>query len=189
MIKPRDKTFYIIVAVDSAGGIGKDGTIPWRLPDEMAHFKKITTAASMFKRNAVIMGRKTWESIPEKFRPLADRLNIVLSRNEGYKPGVGAMTACLLDDALDYCYSRTDIEDVFVIGGAELYQEAVVHPKCRAIFLSILDKDYGCDTFFPKLERGWRRVAYQWNPNWIGTVYERNQNGPSSLGAIRGRYP
>lgn len=166
------KTFYVIAAVDRAGGMGKDGGLPWKIPAELKYFKAITTTALRGKRNAVIMGRKTWEGIPEKFRPLPGRLNIVLSRNEDYIAD-GAMTACLLDDALEYCYSRSDIDDVFIIGGAQLYQEAVQRPDCEAIFLTLIDGEYNCDTFFPQLERGWYRVASKAEPGWTATVYTR----------------
>lgn len=71
----------LIVAVDSRGGIGRNGGIPWRLPHELVRFAQLTTATTdPEKKNAVLMGRKVWESIPSKFRPLKNRLNIVLSR-------------------------------------------------------------------------------------------------------------
>jgi len=71
----------IVVAATRTNGIGKDGQLPWRLPQEMKHFKAITSAAPTGLRNAVIMGRHTWGSIPKKFRPLANRLNVVLTSN------------------------------------------------------------------------------------------------------------
>jgi dihydrofolate reductase len=169
------RTFYVIVAVDESGGIGKGGKLPWKLPDEMAYFKTITTAASMFQQNAVIMGRNTWESIPEKFRPLQNRVNIVLTRDPRYEAD-GAITLGSLNEALWLCAGRTDIEDVFVIGGAQLYEEAVTHPKCTAIFLSVIKGVHDCDAFFPLLERGWYRVAFKSEPQWTASVYIRDKN-------------
>jgi dihydrofolate reductase len=74
----------IIVAATATNGIGINGGLPWRLPREMAYFARITSQAPAGQTNAVIMGRKTWESIPSKFRPLSNRLNIILSRDEDY---------------------------------------------------------------------------------------------------------
>ncbi len=77
------KPIVAIVACTRDGGIGKEGRLPWKLSGDMAYFKRVTldTEDVPGARNAVIMGRKTWESIPKSFRPLADRLNVVLSRN------------------------------------------------------------------------------------------------------------
>ena len=82
------RTFSVIVAAASTSmGIGKQGKLPWRLSADMAHFKDVTsTTSSALKRNAVIMGRATWESIPPRFRPLPSRLNVVLSRQPAAVP-------------------------------------------------------------------------------------------------------
>ena len=74
----------IIVAATKAGGIGQNGSLPWRLPKEMAYFARVTSNAPEGKKNTVIMGRKSWESIPLKFRPLSKRANIVVSTNSEY---------------------------------------------------------------------------------------------------------
>jgi dihydrofolate reductase/thymidylate synthase len=80
------RTFECIVACDANRGIGLEGSVPWRLRGDMAYFKRKTSAVEKEGNvNAVIMGRKTWESIPAKFRPLPGRLNIILTRNEAYR--------------------------------------------------------------------------------------------------------
>lgn len=80
--------FTIIVAATQSNGIGQKGRLPWRLPKEMAYFARMTSSAPEGSQNAVIMGRNTWESIPNKFRPLAKRVNLVLSKNKDYSPSV-----------------------------------------------------------------------------------------------------
>ncbi len=74
----------IVVAATKGNGIGQNGGLPWRLSKEMAYFARVTSNAPAGKQNVVIMGRKSWESIPLKFRPLRNRTNIVISRNENY---------------------------------------------------------------------------------------------------------
>lgn len=152
-----EKTFDIIVAVDRKNGIGKNGALPWNLPEDMKHFKAVTLAVSdPRKQNAVIMGRKTWESIPEKFRPLTGRLNIVLTTNKAYGLPPSVIKAYSLDVALDIASSGTyqeSVENIFVIGGASVYTQAIDHSRCQKIFLTRIDADFHCDTFFPSLDQ------------------------------------
>ena len=91
--------FSIIVAADEARGIGRLGDLPWKLPGDMAYYKRTTTAAPEGQQNAVIMGRKTFESIPRKFRPLKQRLNIVVTRNAAFAEE-GSVRASSLAQAL-----------------------------------------------------------------------------------------
>src|SRR5689334_18443373 len=93
--------FDIVVAMDLNSGIGKDGNLPWDIPGDLRHFKDITSRPhSMLKKNAVIMGRKTWESLPEKFRPLPGRVNLVLTHNKKIEFPAGVLKADNLDTAL-----------------------------------------------------------------------------------------
>ena len=135
------KPVSLIVACTGEGGIGKDGQLPWRLPGDMAYFKRVTTGGSAAdagtgeKLNAVVMGRKTWDSIPAKFRPLAGRVNVVLSRNPGAL-GLPAdvLGATSLPDALSAVDDRADIDQCFIIGGAEVYREALKLPRlCKVV--------------------------------------------------------
>lgn len=75
----------LIVAATVSNGIGQSSRLPWRLPQEMAYFARVTSNTPEGTKNAVVMGRKTWESIPPKFRPLRDRVNVVISRNQEYQ--------------------------------------------------------------------------------------------------------
>ncbi len=153
--------FSLIAAADSRNGIGKNNTIVWKLPADMKYFAEITTKThDPYCRNAVIMGRKTWESIPEKHRPLKDRYNIILSREAAaeqppLKETTNALTAPAwansLEMALEICNSKL-IEHVFVIGGARVYAEAIEHPDCQTIYLTRLDQHFECDAFFPPID-------------------------------------
>jgi len=136
------RTFDIIVCTDSRGGIGKNGTMPWRLGADMRWFKKKTTA---LPDSAVIMGRRTWESLPPRFRPLSDRRNIVLSGT--IKSAPGAFFFNDFESALKDAYRNC--RAVFIIGGATLYKTALSHPAFSCLWLTRLEREFSCDTFFP----------------------------------------
>ena len=131
------RTYQVVVAATKDMGIGKDGKLPWKLPSDLKFFKEVTlTTSDSGKKNAVIMGRKTWESIPLQNRPLPGRLNVVLTRSGSFDIATaenvvicGSMTSALeLLAAPPYCLS---IEKVFVIGGGQIF-------RCRAYFLNAL---------------------------------------------------
>ena len=109
-------TLTVIAAVARNGVIGKDNRLPWHLPADLKHFKALTTG------HTVIMGRKTWESLPERFRPLPGRQNIVVTRNAGYAAS-GATVVNSLADAV----AAASGSEAFVIGGAELYQACLLY--------------------------------------------------------------
>lgn len=140
-----------VVAVDDQRGIGKDGDLPWRIPADMAHFKSLTIGSG---NNAVIMGRTTWQSIPARFRPLPNRLNIVLSRR-GLEVPDGVEVAGSLPEALE---RASDAEHVFAIGGAQVYQEAMRHPQCEALYITRVDGVFECDTYFPDWSGAYRHA-------------------------------
>lgn len=145
------KSFSIIVAMDQNRGIGLKGQLPWHLQADLKHFQDITTTTQdPAKQNAVIMGRKTWDSLPEKSRPLPKRLNVVLSRASLTLP-VGVVTAKSLDAALGVLGQRADIERVFVIGGGSVYAQAITHPACQRIYLTEIQTTVGSDTYFPAI--------------------------------------
>ncbi len=145
------RPFDSVVAADAADGIGKDNGLPWpRLKGDLRHFREVTSKASPGKRNAILMGRKTWDSIPAKQQPLPDRWNVVISRGRPVLPeGVGC--AGSLDEALTLASLAPDIDRIFVIGGGEIYRQAFAHPRCRNVYLTRLDGTYDCDAFIPPL--------------------------------------
>jgi dihydrofolate reductase len=131
----------IIAALTSEGIIGKQKSLPWSLPEDMAHFKRVTEG------NTVIMGRKTWMSIPIKYRPLPNRHNIVVSRNMQQEENIDVCTNMNQAIAKAKSYGK----DIFVIGGAQIYALAIEH--ATKMLLSHIHKDYEGDTFFPKFNK------------------------------------
>jgi dihydrofolate reductase/thymidylate synthase len=147
------RPFSIIVAFDSQYGIGKKGGLPWHLPSDLKHFKEISaTVTNPAKKNAVIMGRKTWESLPEKFRPLPGRINMVLSKQGKPVLPEGVLCAESLDQALEQL-SSSNIENIFVIGGAQIYAYALEHPSCQKLYVTHVQGEHGCDAFFPPIPK------------------------------------
>eukprot|EP00440_Ansanella_granifera_P032973 gb/GFBE01035768.1/.p1 GENE.gb/GFBE01035768.1/~~gb/GFBE01035768.1/.p1 ORF type:complete len:517 (+),score=145.43 gb/GFBE01035768.1/:1-1551(+) len=148
----------VIVAMTPKGGIGKDGALPWKIPGDMAHFKRVTMAsAAGAGQSAVIMGRKTWESIPERFRPLPGRLNVVLTSAaaaDGFKSPYpqGVLVASSLGAAVEMLGARSDVGEVFVIGGQAAYKEAVNMPNCIRLYVTRIAKEFDCDAFFPAVD-------------------------------------
>jgi dihydrofolate reductase len=148
--------FSLILACTIDGGIGIDNKIPWDIKEDLKLFQEITTKIdnnyNSFKKNAIIMGRKTWESLP--YKPLKNRLNIIIST----KPNkINTYNNCNiaifnnLDYALQYCYNDISIDNVFVIGGKSLYDLCLFNPYYSKyltyIHLSVVPKKYTCDTY------------------------------------------
>jgi dihydrofolate reductase len=145
--------FSLIAAVDKDFGIGKKNGIPWRLPEDTRHFAEVTTTVKQpGKMNAVVMGSRTWESLPLPHRPLRNRLNIVLSRDKNLNLPEGVILCKSLEEAMEIVEQNTAIENVFIIGGGKVYEEAIKNPKCHAIFLTQLNQSFDCDTFFPRID-------------------------------------
>ena len=153
----------LIAAVAANGVIGKDNDLIWTLRDDMAFFKATT------RGHHVIMGRKNWESIPERFRPLPGRPNVVLSRDAGYS-AEGATTFSTLEAALDHARAAGE-EEAFVIGGAQIYRLALEAGVVDTMYLTHVDKAYEGDTWFPEF------AAEEWQaqPLFRHVADERNE--------------
>jgi dihydrofolate reductase len=132
----------LVAAVARNGVIGAAGGIPWRIPQDARRFRAITMG------HPVVMGRRTWDSLPDRFRPLPGRRNVVVTRNAAWD-GVDAERAASLADALGLLDGEAR---VFVIGGGELYAEAL--PLADELLLTEIDVDHAGDTFFPSFDRG-----------------------------------
>jgi dihydrofolate reductase len=153
-------SFSIVVAADEAGGIGKGGRLPWQLPGDMAYFKRLTVAPpAPSQRNAVVMGRKTWESILPQFRPLGNRTNVVITRNERFELPGEVLRAGDFDDALAKLERVADLGRVFVIGGAQVYGHALDHPDLEAIYLTRVHATFDSDARFGAIPPGFALVS------------------------------
>ena len=126
----------LIVAIDRQHGIGANNALPWRLPEDLAFFKRITTG------HPIIMGRNTFDAIG---RPLPNRRNIVVTRNPAWSHA-SVERAGSLEQAIAYC---TDGE-VFIIGGAQIYREAMAHAD--RLIVTEIDAEFPCDAFFPPID-------------------------------------
>ena len=156
------KPVTIIAAVARNGVIGYQGSIPWFLPEDLRHFKARTEGHS------VIMGRKTWESLPCSVRPLPGRQNIVVSSDQTYE-AVGAITA----GSLTLATQLASVGEVFIIGGATLYWQAL--PMATKMILTEIDYDYVGDTYFPTFDKADWLVTECLRRDWYTFVtYERN---------------
>lgn len=180
-MQPHELT--LIVAATRNMGIGLNGSMPWKgLRKEMQYFARVTTRlppqAPVGAVNAVIMGRKTWDSIPPKFRPLKDRLNIVITRSapsnppDSTLPITEAVRVGSLEQALSYAASRATSR-VFVMGGAQIYAAALQLPGARRVLLTSIERDFECDTFFPIQltgdgQDGWSRKSREALQDWTG---------------------
>ncbi len=137
----------LIWAQARGGVIGKGGVMPWHLPEDLAHFKRVTLS------HPVIMGRKTWDSIPPRFRPLPGRRNIVVTRQADFDRN-GALSASSLREALQICENT---EQIWIIGGAQIYAQAL--PLADELVVTEIDADFAGDAFAPAIGTDWREVA------------------------------
>ena len=140
----------LIVAVSENGVIGKNKDLVWHLPNDVKFFKETTMG------HHVIMGRKNFESIPHKYRPLPDRTNIVITRQSGYK-AEGCIVVNSVETALEIAKNNGDIEP-FIIGGGQIYRIALEENLVDKIYLTKVHHSFEGDTFFPELSSDWKET-------------------------------
>ncbi|MCS5498917.1 dihydrofolate reductase [Cnuibacter physcomitrellae] len=147
----------LVWAQSREGVIGADGGIPWRIPEDMAHFREVTGSS------VVVMGRRTWDSLPPRFRPLPGRDNVVVTRDRSWS-AEGARVAHSVDEALS---GRQ--RDVWVIGGGEIYREAL--PSADVLEVTEVDASVEGDTVAPAIGPEWTPEAGAWQESSGGMRY------------------
>jgi dihydrofolate reductase len=156
----------MIWAQTENGVIGRDGKIPWHVPEDMAHFKATTTG------HPVIMGRRTWESFPSTFRPLPDRTNIVIS-GSGSADLRGAVLVDSLDAALQAAQASPGAEEIWIIGGSRVYTDAM--PRANVALVTVIEDAVEGDTVAPAFGPEWALAALTPESGWLessgGTRY------------------
>jgi len=162
----------LIFARAANGVIGKDNSMPWHLPEDLAHFKRLTQGCP------VIMGRKTWDSLPPRFRPLPGRSNIVITRQVVWH-AEGAVRASSLQEAL---HLSGDVPEVWVIGGAEIYQQA--EPLAVRAEVTEIAKDFEGDAYAPSLGTAWTEIAREQHLSSTGltfsfATYQKKTSNPT----------
>ncbi|EER60130.1 Dihydrofolate reductase [Acidovorax delafieldii 2AN] len=152
---------HLIYARAANGVIGKDGTMPWHLPEDMAHFKQLTHGCP------VIMGRKTWDSLPPRFRPLPGRTNIVITRQPEWNE-IDAKRASSLRDALQIA-EQSNATTVWVIGGAQIYAQA--QPLAQRVEVTEIAQDFDGDAHAPELGPEWVETAREAHTSTNGLAF------------------
>ena len=162
---------HLIYARAANGAIGKDGVMPWHLPEDLAHFKRTTLGCP------VIMGRKTWESLPPRFRPLPGRTNVVVTRQRDWA-AEGVRVAHSLPEAQALC---GDVGDAWIIGGADIYAQAL--PLASTAVVTEIEAEFEGDAFAPQLGPEWVEVARERHTAASGLPYSfvtyRNTRAPA----------
>ncbi len=158
---------HLIFARAANGVIGRNNTLPWHLPEDLAHFKRTTLGCP------VIMGRKTWDSLPPRFRPLPGRPNIVVTR-QGHWQAEGAQRAGSLGEAVALCPPDSD---AWVIGGAEIYAQAL--PLAHSAVVTEIDTPFEGDAFAPQFGPDWAELGREHHTSSTGlgfsfVTYQRN---------------
>ena len=149
----------MIFARSANGVIGNNNAMPWHLPEDLAHFKKLTLGCP------VIMGRKTWDSLPPKFRPLPGRTNVVITRQADWQ-AAGAQSAGSLTDALAICQPASN---VWIIGGAQIYAQA--EPLSQRVEVTEIAQHFSGDAYAPELGPDWLESAQEQHVSLSGLAF------------------
>ena len=152
-------SLHLILARAANGVIGLNNTLPWRLPEDLAHFKRTTMGCP------VLMGRKTWDSLPPRFRPLPGRINIVLTRHADWQAD-GALRAASLEEAMGL--SPADAK-IWVTGGAEIYAQAMALASTAVV--TEIEAEFEGDAFAPVFDDAWKEVERERHVSATGLAF------------------
>ncbi|MBP9762139.1 dihydrofolate reductase [Patescibacteria group bacterium] len=153
----------LIAAVSKNGCIGKDGRLPWHLPEDLARFKQLTLG------KIVVMGRKTWESLPSDVQPLPGRTNIVITRQTDYHLPDGVLCYASLNEAI---HAHRE-QDICIIGGGQIYQEAI--ELVDTLYITEVDQTVLGDTYFPTIDpETWHLVGKDQHSGFTFVTYRHN---------------
>ena len=156
----------LIVATDKFKGIAKNGTIPWHCPDDLKYFRSKTIGNG---NNVVIMGRKTYMSLPKKYRPLSQRANIVMSATWKQEEHPDIIIINSFDQLWSFLKTQK-YDEIFVIGGELVYRKMLSQCDKIKIYLTVLSEDYQCDQFFLYNENSYKTISYEklsYGERWI----------------------
>lgn len=142
--------------------IGNGNRLLWHIPDDLKRFKRITEG------HPVIMGRKTYESLPEQYRPLPNRTNIIVTRQAGYRTPDGVYTTNSIEEALELAHTL-DNEHIFIGGGQQIYEQAL--PYIEKLYLTIIHSDKSGDTFFPEYKDVFTKETFREEREYEGLKY------------------
>lgn len=145
----KKHSLIISVATDVNRCIGKNGLLPWSIPEDLERFKKLTSG------HPVVMGKKTWVSLPKKVRPLPERTNIVITKDLDFK-AEDARVAGSIEKALQIAKESPGHEKIFIIGGGQIYKQMI--NLVDEIYLTLVDRQVNGDTFFPEYENDFERI-------------------------------
>lgn len=152
----------LIAAISKNNCIGKNGDVPWHIPEDLEHFKRVTTG------KIVLMGRKTWESIPKKYRPLSKRKNIVITRQSAYVVPEEVEVYETVEAALAAHVG----EDMMIVGGGEIYAQTI--DQADVLNITHVDQEVDGDAFFPKIDSSvWKEVSRNDRDGYAFVVYHK----------------
>ncbi|XP_053574734.1 dihydrofolate reductase [Bombina bombina] len=176
-VKNGSKPIKLIAAACRNMGIGKNGTLPWNLPNEFKYFlDKITTVTQPGKKNLLVLGRISYDGLDEKLLPLPNTIIAVVSRSLSVLPKY-ASYICQNEEEMVKLASTSplseEIETIWILGGVECYRTMMLHPWCEHIYLTNIMAEFECDTFFPEFDRNVFKLQEKY-PGVPSEVQEEN---------------